>query len=60
VNQVAEVNQSPAKQVQSPSRAGVLQPRNVVNVQVGILSNFKACGGFDSDWTLGSRCYFFF
>ncbi|KAG0600491.1 hypothetical protein M758_11G038500 [Ceratodon purpureus] len=32
VNQVAEV-QGPAKQAPSPARPGVLQPRNVVNVQ---------------------------
>jgi hypothetical protein len=42
VNQVAEVNQSPAKLIQSPARGGgVLQPRNVVNVQVGIFLNFQ-------------------
>ena len=38
VSHVAEL-QSPAKQVQSPVRPGVLQPRNVVNVQVGILNS---------------------
>lgn len=44
VNQVAEV-QSPAKLVQSPARPGVLQPRNVVNVQVGIFpSRFMVSG----------------